>query len=139
MIKRKGRSLTPSGGGLPEGHWKDLRRSAWYPQLLQKRLGFFDLEKKKVGSAVANGGLVRMPSRRVLFMDWAEEMNRTKRQKMNRRVESVWMGSERPSVTPQVSVHLNTYHCTLFNLKRKIGGFNSKRRGQIKVKVYKRN
>ena len=42
-------------------------------------------------------------------------------------------------VTPQVSVHLNTYHCTLFNLKRKIGGFNSKRRGQIKVKVYKRN
>ena len=42
-------------------------------------------------------------------------------------------------VTPQVSVHLNTDHCTPFKLKRKMWEINSKRRGQIKVKVYKRN
>ena len=43
------------------------------------------------------------------------------------------------SVTPQVSVHLNTDHCTPFKLKRKMWEIKSKRRGQIKVKVYKRN
>jgi hypothetical protein len=42
-------------------------------------------------------------------------------------------------VTPQVLVHLNTDHCTPFKLKRKMWKINSKRRGQIKVKVYKRN
>ena len=36
------------------------------------------------------------------------------------------------SVTPQVSVHLNTYHCTLFNLKRKMWEINPKRRGSNK-------
>ena len=41
-------------------------------------------------------------------------------------------------VTPQVSVYLNTEHCTQFKLKRKMWEINSKRRGQIKVKVYKR-
>jgi len=30
-------------------------------------------------------------------------------------------------------------HCTPFKLKRKMWEINSKRRGQIKVKVYKRN
>ena len=35
-------------------------------------------------------------------------------------------------VTPQVSVHLNTYHCTLFNLKRKMWEINPKRRGSNK-------
>ena len=30
-------------------------------------------------------------------------------------------------------------HCTQFKLKRKMWEINSKRRGQIKVKVYKRN
>jgi len=43
------------------------------------------------------------------------------------------------SVTPQVSVHLNSDHCTPFKLKRKMWEINSKRRGQIKVEVYKRN
>jgi hypothetical protein len=47
--------------------------------------------------------------------------------------------SEGSRVTPQVSVHLNTYPSTLFNLKRTMGEINSKRRGQIKVKVNKRN
>ena len=36
------------------------------------------------------------------------------------------------NVTPQVSVHLNTYHCTLFNLKRKMWEINPKRRGSNK-------
>ena len=43
------------------------------------------------------------------------------------------------SVTPQVSVHLNTDHCTPFKLKRKMWEINSKRKGQIKDKSYKRN
>ena len=43
------------------------------------------------------------------------------------------------SVTPQVSVHLNTDHYTPFKLKRKMWEIKSKRRDQIKVKVYKRN
>ena len=35
-------------------------------------------------------------------------------------------------VTPQVSVHLNTDHCTPFKLKRKMWEINSKRRGSNK-------
>ena len=42
-------------------------------------------------------------------------------------------------VTPQVSVHLNTYHCSQIKLKRRMWEINSKRKGQIKVKLHKRN
>ena len=42
-------------------------------------------------------------------------------------------------VTPQVSVHLNTDHGTQIKLKRRMWEINSKRKGQIKVKLHKRN
>ena len=42
-------------------------------------------------------------------------------------------------VTPQVSVHLNTELCTQIKLKRRMWEINSKRKGQIKVKLHKRN
>ena len=48
-----------------------------------------------------------------------------------------WTGLSPPAVTPQVSVHLNTITAPHFKLKRKMLAINSKRRGQIKVKVNK--
>jgi hypothetical protein len=40
VIGGKEERLTLSGGGLPEEHWKDPRRSAWSLPLLQEDLGF---------------------------------------------------------------------------------------------------
>ena len=40
-------------------------------------------------------------------------------------------------VTPQVSVHLNTDHCMQIKFKRRMWEINSKRKGQIKVKLHK--
>ena len=47
VIGGKGKKLTPSGGGSPEGHWKDLRRSAWCLPLLQEDLGFLLKEQER--------------------------------------------------------------------------------------------
>ena len=40
VIGDKEERLTPSGGGSPEGHWKDPRQGAWCLPLLQEDLGF---------------------------------------------------------------------------------------------------
>ena len=66
VIGDKEERLTPSGGGSPEGRWKDPRRSARCLPLLQEDLGF--LLRRKEGSVVANEGLLPMQSQEMIFM-----------------------------------------------------------------------
>ena len=57
----------------------------------------FQLERgRKAESIVANGGLLPMPSQRVLFMGRVKRRDWVKRQKMDRRIQIMWMKNKEP-------------------------------------------
>jgi len=67
------------------------------PTIATGVLGFFQLERgRKAESIVANGGLLPMPSQRVLFMGRVKRRDWVKRQKMDRRIQIMWMKNEEP-------------------------------------------
>ena len=93
---------------MGENHYSQRRRTAGgslegpsperlVPAIATEEVRVFRLEKRnKAESIVANGGLLPMPSQRVLFMGRVKRRDWVKRQKMDRRIQIMWMKNEEP-------------------------------------------